>query len=162
MELSDEVLGDLTLWLRAWARPITYRIFGVDQSMRLLVYAGEGKDILDCQKEAFKNFMASGPKLTRAIEERILEHYLSEAPELRERTGPEFSASNIPEIRDPSELNQLLNPLDLSILYPLSQNRDKDRIVGISFDCSWAPDLGLAVRIENEAIVQIGPHEIIL
>ena len=38
----------------------------------------------------------------------------------------------------------------------------EERVIGLLFRCTWEPELGLAVKIVNEEIEEVGTQDIVL
>jgi hypothetical protein len=138
---------------------MSYSIFGSDYNVSVLISCWDNEEIIPCQLQAYQEFMSSVSEITASIETAIFKHFMDEAPAVRERVGPPSSAEIAPEIFKPQDLAKIAQPTDLLIIRPLS---DPKRIVGLLFDCVWEPDLGLAIRIEDEEIIEVGPQDIVL
>ena len=64
-----------------------------------------------------------------------------------------------PLITRKEQLKPLLTPTQV----PIRRAHGKPtRIVGLLFNCSWEPELGLALKFADEKIEDIGPQDIVL
>ncbi|MEP1422294.1 MAG: hypothetical protein ABJK59_11045 [Erythrobacter sp.] len=157
--VNDPIFGEVTQNLGHLERQLSLEFLGSDFSIILAISCWDDEEILPDQRNAFEKFMASNLLSSGAIEEAIFTHYLRVVPEIRERTGQPFASANVPDISSPYALAGLIKPTDLLIKRTLDAPK---RIVGLLFDCTWDIDNGLAVRIENEKIVEVGSQDIVL
>ena len=157
IEVNDSVIGRL-VYEYGWCRNYTLTIFGVATSTRLTVPCDEGVDIEASQREAFAQFDARKDDLTLIAEEAIFHHYQDGCIEYRERLG-DLADELAPVISEKTEIQKLLTLTGVVVQQSFGAN---ERIVGLLFDCSWEPDLGLAVKFVNESIDEVGPQDIVL
>jgi len=64
-----------------------------------------------------------------------------------------------PKISSIEELGEIVTPTSLLIRYDFE---DGVRRVGILCDCTWEPEHGLGISIEDEKVVEIGLQDIVL
>ncbi|TGB00001.1 hypothetical protein E4665_03360 [Sporolactobacillus shoreae] len=151
--MRDVIFGEL-YFKYGWKRKDTIKIFGEEREVNLIVSGSEGKEILDSQREAYVNF--KNRVNVKEIEIAIYKYYLSICEEYRdmlEEDADEFA----PLIDSISEMAKLVNPIEMVLL-----RLENIREIGILFECSWDIDAGLAVRIENEKIIEVGIQNIAL
>lgn len=142
-----------------WRGLYSYSIFGKHYSVTLVVPCDEGEDIEPAQRKAFTEFERAKDRLTGAAASAAYDYYFKISNEIRERVGPKFADQIAPAIEKIDDLSRIVTPTEF--LVQQSYESD-DRIIGLLFDCSWEPSLGLAVKIENERIVEVGTQDIVL
>lgn len=156
--MNDNIIGRL-VYEYGWCRDYTLTIFGVATSTRLTVPCDEGADIEAAQREAFAQFDARKDDLALIAEEAIFHHYQDGCIEYRERFGDLLADELAPVVSEKAEMQKLVTLTGVVIQQSFGAN---DRVVGLLFDCSWEPDLGLAVKFVNEVIDEVGPQDIVL
>jgi hypothetical protein len=128
-------------------------------SVTLVVPCDKGGEIEPAQREAFTKFERAKDRLTSAAASAAYDYYLKIADEVRERVGPESADQIAPVIEKIDDLASIVTPTEFLV----QQSYESDaRIIGLLFDCSWEPSLGLAVKFENEHIVEVGTQDIVL
>lgn len=158
--MIDPVLGDIAYAERVgWEGSYTYPFLGNDVTVRLTFWAdAEDEPIDPIQREAMRLFNENRDALCAQAEDAIYAHYRERQPELREQFGS--SADNLmPIINGKQGLSRTVTPTTLFIVEPLLSD---DRVIGLLYNCTWAPELGLAVKIVNESIDEVGPQNIVL
>jgi hypothetical protein len=146
---------DLLVFDTLWeADGIFFEVFG--RRARLSVY-GEASGLEDWQREAFDAFWSRQRELKPAVEQAILAYYLSIADDYRDQFGAEFQHL-VPAISSPEELHKVVTPEAVHI----GDLDPKGREVDLLFDCSWDDSHGLAVRIIQGQVAEVGPQDICL
>ncbi|MNJ60667.1 hypothetical protein D3C77_564170 [compost metagenome] len=98
--------------------------------------------------------------IVRASEVKIFEYYLENYEDHRAMQGSSEEAKKVaPKISSIAELGELVTSTGLLIRYDFE---DGIRRVGILCDCTWEPEQGLGVSIENEEVVEIDLQDIVL
>lgn len=155
--IKDEAFGELR-FEHLWVRDYRLQLFGREHPVRLVVEGDEGAPVEQAQREAYRRFEKRKDQLLKQAEDALFAHYQEVAPECRARFGR--SADELaPVLRDKQELARLVRPKE--ILFQESSEPDR-RVVGILLECSWEPELGLAVKFVNEAVDEVGPQDIVL
>lgn len=98
--------------------------------------------------------------MCKAAEDAIFTYYRENLPGLRARFGPEYSDQSAPEIASADGLSCLVTPSEVVIQE--SFGAPIERIVGLLFDCSWEPGLGLAAKFVDERLCGVGTQDIVL
>lgn len=155
--MKDPVFGTME-YDYGWVGRYSYTLFGKPVTVNLVVPCDEGDEIDPVQREAFSAFDARRDELIMQAEAAIFAHYQNELEEWRDQFGD--SADELtPVINQPAELASLIEPTDIIFRESFGSG---DRIVGLLFSCTWAPQLGLAVKFVNESIDEVGPQDIVL
>jgi len=155
--IKDEAFGELR-FEHLWVRDYRLQLFGREYPVRLLVEGDEGIPVEQAQREAYLRFEKRKDQLLKQAEDALFAHYQEVAPECRARFGS--SADELaPVLGDTQALARLVRPKE--IIFQESYKPDQ-RVVGLLFDCSWEPELGLAVKFVNEAVDEVGPQDIVI
>lgn len=157
-EHSDPVLGHL-IYDFGWTRDYQMEFWGRNYDVRLVIPCDDDSEIETEQREAFRRFEESRTSLLCQAQDRILFHYQRIAPERRTQVGPSLADRMVPMIAAPGDIAELVTPKELLIQQSLGSG---ERLIGLLFDCTWDPDLGLAVKIVDEEVIEVGPQDIIL
>ncbi|WP_406851113.1 DUF6985 domain-containing protein [Herbaspirillum huttiense] len=64
-----------------------------------------------------------------------------------------------PKIENSLQLKSLIKPTEIVIQQSFGTG---DRVVGVLFQCTWEPELGLAVKFVNEEVEEVGTQDIVL
>jgi hypothetical protein len=156
--LQDDVLGKLA-YDYGWTREYTYPLMGRTVAVTLVIPCDDGAKIEEAQREAFARFDASKDRLMISVERSIFDYYRSICDAYRERLGVEFADARAPKIHDIGQLASLVNPTELIVQQSFKSGA---RIIGLLFRCSWDPELGLAVRLVDEQVDEVGAQDIVL
>jgi len=156
--MIDKTFGEID-YEYGWKGSYAYSIFGKDHAVTLVVPCDEGEEIEPAQREAFVRFEQAKDSLTSAAARAILDHYQDIAEEVRERVGPAAAADVAPVITSVDELARIVSPTEFLVQQSFGSG---ERIIGLLFDCSWDPSLGLAVKFEDEQVVEVGNQDIVL
>ena len=98
--------------------------------------------------------------MCNAAENAIFAYYRENLPDLRARFGPQFADLWAPEIVCAEHLSRLLTPSE--VIIQESFGEPPERVVGLLFDCTWEPSLGLAVKFVDEHLNGVGTQDIVL
>ncbi len=156
-EINHEVLGRIKFDY-SWEGERKVSFFGENRLITLIINGEGDEDFEQNQIDAFVKFFDDNENLLLKAEDEIYEYYQDVCLDYRERledSADEFAPiiSNKEEIAKLVELNQ--------IIIPYSFGKDV-RIVGLLLNCTWEPEHGLAVKFENERIVEVGYQDIVL
>lgn len=98
--------------------------------------------------------------IVKEAEYEIFKYYLESFEDYRAMYSNNEELEMIaPQISSIEELGKLVSPTNLLIRYDFE---DGIRRVGVLCDCTWEPEHGLAVSIENEKVIEIGFQDIVL
>ncbi|SFR84673.1 DUF6985 domain-containing protein [Anaeromicropila populeti] len=153
--MNDKVFGELAFQY-GWRRKEVFNIWGSESEVTLVVSGSEGKEILETQRDAYKNYLANKDKIVQEIEKAIYEFYLSVVDEYRDMLEDEADEL-APYVESSLDMKPLVTPIEIVIL----KMKDTQEI-GFIFECTWDIDAGLAVRIEDGEIVEVGDQTIAL
>jgi hypothetical protein len=98
--------------------------------------------------------------MCNAAENAIFAYYRENLPDLRSRFGPQLADQWAPEITSSEDLSRLVTPSEVIIQEAFE--KPPERIVGLLFDCTWEPSLGLAVKFVGERLNGVGTQDIVL
>jgi hypothetical protein len=157
--VSDSTFGNIhfsddTGWIGSYV----YTFLGSKVTVELNLGGDEDEDISSIQRDAFVLFDGNSVELCRQAEEAIFKHYQSRCKDLREQFG-DSADEYMPVIDNKIQLRPLVTPMALMVKESLTST---DRIIGLLFNCTWEPSLGLAVRFVNEVVREVGPQDIVL
>lgn len=159
--MIDPVLGTVTYTEeRGWLGSFTFPFLGRDVTVPLVLGGWDEADPIEpLQKDAVQQFNARKHELGALADDALYAHYRERLPELREQFG-ESADQLMPIVDNKVSLAGMITPTTFFV--PLPGRDSVDRELGPLYDCTWAPELGLAVKFVNEAVVEVGPQNIIL
>lgn len=157
-DINDPDFGKLS-YEYGWVGSFAYEIFEEMHKIRLFIPCDSDAPIEQKQRQAFRNFQSIKNNLSHQIEAAIYSYYNSVVGEYRDRLGNEFADKMAPILSQPSQIADLVTPTEIMLQQAFDST---DRIVGLLFDCTWEPELGLAVKIVNENIEEVGIQDIVL
>ncbi len=157
-KLKDSILGDLS-YEYGWTRPYSCIFLGKKVSVNLAISCDEGDEIEYSQREAFLRFDEKVDLFLAQAEGAIFDYYQNNCEECRARFGAEFADELAPIIHSQSQLDTIVLPTEIIIKQSFGSNK---RIVGLLYDCSWEPSLGLAVKFVDECLEEVGIQDIVL
>ena len=157
--MIDLVLGEIEYNSAVgWAGVYTYPFLGHDVTVPLELGGDEGEPVDPIQREAVRLYTEQKDTLSEQADDAIFAYYNERLPELREQFGDSDEAL-MPVLADKSGLARLVTPTAFFVREPLLSD---DRVVGLLSNCTWDPSHGLAVKIVNETVVEVGPQDIVL
>jgi len=159
MGVNDELFGDIE-YNHMWVGRCPWPIFESVVVTPLSIPCDEADEIEPVQRAAFAAFQQGKDSLCAQAEKAIFNYYREISPEYQARFGPELAAQRVPDVQIPSDLGQLVTPTEVIIQQSFAD--PPERIVGLLFDCSWDPSLGLAVKFVNELVSEVGTQDIVL
>lgn len=89
----------------------------------------------------------------------MYEHYCEVLDDLRDQFE-EFADELMPIVDGRDELARLVTPTIFLVRKQLGSS--VDRTIGLLCECTWAVDLGLAVKLVNEVVTDVGPQSNVL
>ncbi len=156
---KDKIFGQI-IYKDLWLGSTELAIFGETKKIELSIYGEEDEEFTSNQQEAFVNFTKKMQEISKESEMQIFKYYLENVEDYRamkiDLNEVDKVAQRIPSI---DKLKQLVIPKGLLLQYDFG---DDIRRVGLLFDCSWEPEHGLAVKIENEKVIEVGFQDIVL
>ena len=87
------------------------------------------------------------------------EYYQNVCLDYRDRLGNEFKDKLAPIVSNQDRLNNLVDPKQ--ILFPMTFGSDI-REFGILCECTWEEEHGLAIKYQDEKVVEVGYQDIII
>ena len=157
--MRDVLFGDIDYEF-VWVGQCAWPFLGVVAGTRMIIPCDEGAEISATQREAYAAFEQHKAKMCNAAEEAIFASYRENLPDLRARFGPEFADQLAPEIASAVDLLRLVRPSE--VIIQESFGKPHERVVGLLFDCTWEPSLGLAVKFVDEQLNGVGTQDIVL
>lgn len=155
--MKHSVFGEIE-YTYMWVGDCPLKIFGVKQSGVLNVSGESDEKIDSIQEKAFIEFKKKEHELVQSIEIALFEYYNHIVLEYRDRYG-EDADNYAPIITSKEELGALLRFEAVNLPYSFVE---EERIVGVLFKARWEPSHGVAVKLINEEITEIGFQDIIL
>jgi len=159
-KIFDELFGELTYNL-SWIGKTILSIFGVEHEVGLHIRCNEGENITANQRQVYINFEQHSTEILKNTEMAIFNYYLEVCQDYQARLqDAELIKKNAPVITRICELKDLVEAQTLLIDYDYQD--EKPIRMGILFECTWEPEHGVAVRIENGEIVETGFQDIVI
>ncbi len=156
--MKHEVFGELEYNHSWWERKENIYFCGEKNEVTICVNGNENGEFEEVQKEAYNNFFSDVKNLLMDAEDSIYEYYQEVCEDYRERMG-DGADESIPLISIKEEIRNLIRLNE--VLFPWVFKKEI-REVGLLLTCSWEPEHGLAVKFENEKIVEVGYQDIVL
>ncbi|MBO9664192.1 hypothetical protein [Dokdonella sp.] len=157
-KLIDAVAGELD-YEYGWCRTVSVEFLGKTRSIQLAFSGEEDRELDEGQREAFSAFWSSKERLLSDAEAAIFEHYQSIRPDVLARVSADVREEMAPPVERTEDLDRVVR---LETLFFPDDFGSGKRVAGLLADCSWDPALGLAVRFEDERVVEVGPQDIVL
>jgi hypothetical protein len=157
--VRDALFGDIEYEF-GWVGQCAWPFLGVVTGTRLIIPCDKGAEVSAIQREAYAAFEQHKAEMCHAAETAIFAYYSENLPDLRVRFGSQFADQWAPEIESAEDLSRLVTPLEVIIQEALWE--PVERVVGLLFDCTWEPSLGLAVKFVDERLNVVGTQDIVL
>lgn len=157
-EMTDPVFGRL-MFDGFWSKPYVISLFEAEVELGVRIQCGRDEEIESSQRMAFEQFEANKERIIGEAENAILDYYRETAPIYREMFGETDSGRRVPPVEVVVDLRDVLTPLYLWFPWNFTEN---ELNVGIVFDCTWDPGHGLAVKIVNGEVAEVGSQDIVL
>ncbi|WP_078354308.1 DUF6985 domain-containing protein [Mycobacteroides chelonae] len=160
--MIDPVLGDIIFTdANGWQSTYSYPFLGREVTVDLLLGGFDGEPPFEpIQRKAMERFNMRKGQLCAEADDALYGYYRERLPDLRHQFG-DSADELMPIITDIQGLAALVTPTAFLIDRPATPD-DDERVIGLLFDCTWDTSLGLAVRIVDETIDEVGPQDIIL
>ncbi|MFF2484318.1 DUF6985 domain-containing protein [Paenibacillus sp. NPDC058071] len=155
---NHELFGEISYDLY-WSGQQKIKIFGKEKVIILSIDGNEAGEFHDAQKEAHINFVENMDDIISKAEESIFDYYQEVYMDYRDMVGEDEANKIAPVIESKEGLGQLIEPTQLIIR---RVRKDGVRRIGLIFNCTWEIEHGLAVKIEDEEIVETGFQDIVL
>lgn len=156
--LNDELFGEITYDLY-WSGKQKVKIFGQERIVILSIDGNEEGEFQGAQKEAYINFVGNMENMIMKIEDAIFDYYQESYVEYRDMVEEDVADKSAPIIENKEEMGKLVEPTQLIIR---RVRKNGIRRIGLLFNCTWEIEHGLAVKIEDEEIVDVGFQDIVL
>jgi hypothetical protein len=156
-KINHEVFGEIE-YDYAWNGFKNILFMGKEKIVKLIIDGDEDESFEETQIEAYKKLVQYEKELIKKAEEAIFDYYQKVCDEYRdmlEESADEFA----PIIENKDELKEFMT-LE-AIIIPESFKKKKRRW-GLLLECTWEPEHGLAVKFEEEEVVEVGYQDIIL
>ena len=156
--INHDIFGEL-YYNYGWYKEIELNLFGKLQKMELTIESEEDAQFETTQIEAYKKFIQQKSKLLKNCEKDTYKYYQEICSDYRDRFGNRSKDKLAPIVKTQNDLNNLIEPKQL--LFPTVFGSDI-REFGILCECTWEVEHGLAIKYQNEEIVEIGDQDIII
>ncbi len=104
---------------------------------------------------ALENFKRQHKRIMDDVQNHLFQYYMSEIEQYRAQVGAVTADHpTVPIITSVKEMANLVEPK--SVYCPYGKR------FGLLFNCTWEPELGVGVVIENDGVKAIGPQDILL
>jgi len=157
-KIEHDVFGELS-YDYGWKREITINLFGFERIVTLIIDGEEDAEFEEAQVNAYNSFFRNKDSLLKQAEDAILKYYLEVYMEYRERLGDQFADTMAPVLSTKEEVAKITEPKQL--LFPMVFDEEV-RQVGLLLECTWEPEHGLAVKFEDEEVIEVGYQDIVL
>lgn len=157
--MKDKVFGVLN-YDDSWVRDLSINFFSKEQKVELIVEGYEDEEISDYQRNSFNLFSSKTIEFVTTVEKAIFDHYVEVCSEYREKFGVERADDWAPVVFEICDMKRLVSLKE--IYFPENMDDESNSMFGFLLSCSWEPELGLAVKILDGIVDEIGPQDIIL
>lgn len=157
-KLNHELFGEISYDLY-WSGQQKIKIFGKERVIILSIDGNEEGEFQEAQKEAYINLVDNMENIMTEAEEAIFDYYQEVYMEYRDMVGEDEADKIAPIIENKEELGNLVEPTQLIVR---RVRNNGIRRLGLLFDCTWNIEHGLAVKIEDEEVVEVGFQDIVL
>ena len=156
MSKIDKVFGELE-YEYCWYKDTKVNLFGEDQEITIMIDGELDEEIEEGQYEAYtKLVMKLDDKFYSEILNKILEYY----KETRYELGYEDEENEMyPQI---DTIEEILEHIELNAIVIKSAFDEGERLVGLTFGCTWNEEDGVGISLINEKIDEVGYGEVAL
>lgn len=126
----------------------------LEKEVTLTIPTENGK-IENWQLTLANQFCEREEELKESVYQKILEHYLEEAEELRLQFGEEYQ-NLVPLVENTDQLKKLLTPTGVYI----GELEASEEPIGLLFECTWEEEHGLGVLINNWKVEEVGHQDV--
>ncbi len=156
-EIFHDVFGKI-IYNTYWNRAYNVFFLGKEVMVTLVIDGDEDGEFEPSQVLAFQYFDKNKSILMKAVEEMLFKNYKETYKENRMRYT-DNADEVLPEISSANQLSEVISITKVII----SETFDEEsKEVGLMFDASWEPELGIGVKIINGDVAEVGTQDIIL
>jgi hypothetical protein len=156
-QISHNIFGNINYDVY-WCRDYVVPFLGELVPVRLVVDGDEDAEFEQSQIQAFIEFEKNISILMKEAENSLLTFYQENLQENRKRYPDNFEEV-LPVITNKEELSSVLSFIKIVVAETFDEN---EREIGLMFDATWEPDLGIGVKLVNEKIAEVGTQDILL
>ena len=156
--IQHKMFGELAYY-HGWKRAMNITLFGHEKTVTLNIEAEDDAEFEDAQVNAYHTFFGDKNRLLNLAEDAIFNYYLKVCEAYRQRIGEKLAKKMAPIISTKNEIATIVEPKQL--IFPMVFDKDMKQ-VGLLLECTWEPEHGLAVKFEDEEIVEVGFQDIVL
>lgn len=157
-EINHEVFGNIN-YDYGWVKESNMYCWGEKRLIKVIIDAEEDADFESNQEEAYKIFFSNYNNFIAKAEKAVFKYYQEICSDYRDKLSDDDKDKNVPIVTSEKDMVKLVKPKQ--IFFPMTFDKDV-REVGILLDCTWEIEHGLAVKFQNEEIVEVGYQDIIL
>ena len=157
-EINHNIFGNIK-YDYGWVRDEEIYCFSKKRTIQIVIEAEEDAKFESSQEIAYRFFYANVDVLLDKSEDAVYEYYQKVCLDYRDRLSDDIKDRIAPIIKSKQEVIALVKPKQ--ILFPMVFDEDI-REFGIIFDCTWEEEHGLAVKFQDEEVVEVGYQDIIL
>lgn len=133
---------------------IPYQSVLLEKEVELIIPSEDGV-VEGWQLEVVKDYLQKEADLKETVFQKIFEYYQEELPELRSQFG-DSADEMAPNIDNIDQLKSLIMPTGICI----GELEASEEAVGLLFECSWEPEHGLGVLINNWNVEDVGHQDL--
>lgn len=141
-----------------WKDKIELNLFGKRLQTGLLISGEQGSEIDSLQIKALECFINKMETLLRNSEDELFSHYQTQLQEYRFQYGDQADELS-PIVSNKKDFSKLLNIE--SVYVPFSYVEDELEL-GLLFKSTYESEHGIAVKIVNGSVDEVGIQDIIL
>jgi len=133
---------------------LPYQSVLLEREVELNIPSEDGV-VEEWQLEVARKYIRSEALLKEQVFQRIFEHYQKELPDLRAQFG-DSADKMAPNIDGIEQLKSLIIPTGICI----GELESSEEAVGLLFECSWEPEHGLGVLLNNWRVEGVGHQDL--
>ncbi len=156
--LSHNVFGNLIFDGDFWKREIEITLFERKLQTELIIVGESDGEFDSLQIEAFKDFQKNLIDILNSSEEELYSHYKNNLDEYREQYGDEADQLS-PLVSSKKDFARLLTIESIYVPHSFSED---EKELGILFNSSYEIEHGIAVKIVNGIVTEVGFQDIVL
>jgi len=89
----------------------------------------------------------------KAVHQAILVYLVAAYPDVRDKYGPYIDSADLPDVRQPADLERLIG---LSTVHILRTAYGRAAYVGFEFGCIWDSEHGLGIMTHEDRVIEMG------
>lgn len=155
--MKHEVLGEIS-HKEFWQKEFTLDLYSRVEKGKLEISGEHDEEIEALQIKAYTLFIENMVEIIQNTRKKLYEYYLSVYEKYRDKYG-EDAYNYAPIVNEEIKMKELLTFQSVYIPYQFDANELE---VGILFDSKWENELGVAAKIINGKVSEIGYQDIIL